>query len=181
VHANNSEIGLSHLVSKPFNLTSGVAENDSLSDGEGIIEITESLKLPFFSLNSYEKLLDTFKGKLISLDEDLDGVVHELSCHLEDFLGKGSGDNDTLGVVREISIYIIHLFFKTMIQHFIGFIENQHLNASCSQESLLDHLENSTRGTRNNLDTVLELSLIILDTLTTDTGMNLYVHKGPQR
>ena len=41
-------------------LSFGVAEDDSLSDGEGVIEITESIKLPLLLLHGHKELLDTF-------------------------------------------------------------------------------------------------------------------------
>ena len=37
-----------------------------LGDGEGIVEVTERIKLPVLSLNSHKKLLDAFQGELIT-------------------------------------------------------------------------------------------------------------------
>ncbi len=44
----------------------GVAEDDGLCDGQGVVQITQSVKLPFFSLHSHEKLLDPFQSQLIT-------------------------------------------------------------------------------------------------------------------
>lgn len=43
-------------------LAAGIAEDDSLSDGESIIQVTQGLQFPFFHLNGDEKLFNTFQG-----------------------------------------------------------------------------------------------------------------------
>jgi hypothetical protein len=43
-----------------------VAENDSLGDGQGVVEITQGVKLPLFSLHSNEELLDSFQCQFIA-------------------------------------------------------------------------------------------------------------------
>lgn len=50
-------------------LSLGVTEDDSLGDGERVVEITQSVELPFLPLHSHEKLLDSFKGQLITVGE----------------------------------------------------------------------------------------------------------------
>jgi hypothetical protein len=43
-----------------------VAENDSLGDGQCVIEITQGVKLPLFSFDSNKELLDTFQCQFIT-------------------------------------------------------------------------------------------------------------------
>ena len=50
----------------------GVAEDDGLCDGEGVVKVTQSVKLPLFTLDRHEKLLDSFQSQLIT----------EIKCHL---------------------------------------------------------------------------------------------------
>ncbi len=57
-----------HLLSEPVDLPPGVAKDNGLSDGNGLVEIAERVKLPLFLLDSNIELLDTFKGQLIALD-----------------------------------------------------------------------------------------------------------------
>lgn len=45
-------------------LAAGVAEDDRLGDGEGIIQITESLQLPFLHFYRNVELFNTFQCKL---------------------------------------------------------------------------------------------------------------------
>ena len=49
------------------NLSFCVAENDSLCDGKGVIQITEGVKLPFFTFHSHKELFDAFQCQLITM------------------------------------------------------------------------------------------------------------------
>ena len=89
VHGRHGEVAGRKLVSEPVNLPSSVAEDDSLSDGNCLIQIGERVQLPIFLLDSDIKLLDTFEGKLGLLDQDTDGITHELRGDLENILGHG--------------------------------------------------------------------------------------------
>lgn len=44
----------------------GVAEDDGLSDGQRVIQIAQSVKLPLFSFHCHEKLLDAFQSQLVT-------------------------------------------------------------------------------------------------------------------
>ena len=48
------------------NLPLGVAEDDSLCDGEGVVEVTERVKLPLLLLHCHEELLDALQSQLIT-------------------------------------------------------------------------------------------------------------------
>ena len=67
-----------------------------LCDGQCIVEVTERVKLPLLSLHSHEELFDAFKGQLIALDQDADGVGHELGRHLQDLVRQGGGQQHHL-------------------------------------------------------------------------------------
>lgn len=44
----------------------GVAEDHSLCDGEGVVQITQSVKLPLLPLHCHEELLYSLQGQLIT-------------------------------------------------------------------------------------------------------------------
>ncbi len=44
----------------------GVAEDDGLCDGQSVVQITQSVKLPLLSLHSHEELLYTLQSQLIT-------------------------------------------------------------------------------------------------------------------
>lgn len=89
------KVTLLHLLGKEVHLAPSVAIDDGLRDCQRRIEITKSVELPFFSLDGDEELLDTLQGKLVPLDQNADGVPHELE------MGEGqvvikSGDQNRL-------------------------------------------------------------------------------------
>ena len=51
-------------------LSLGVAEDDSLSDCECVVEITESVKLPLFLLHCHKELLDALQSQLITAERE---------------------------------------------------------------------------------------------------------------
>ena len=85
-----------HLVCEPVHLAAGVNKDDTLSDGQGLVQVTESVQLPIFLLHIDIELLDTLKGELISLDKDPDRLVHELAGNLKGLGGHGSREHANL-------------------------------------------------------------------------------------
>lgn len=115
MHGRHSEVTSGKLVSKPIDLSSGVAEDDCLCDGDCLVEIGKSVQLPILLLNSDVELLDTLEGELGLLDQDTDGIAHEFSGDLEDVLGHGSGEKDDLGGLREELEDVVNLLSKTTL------------------------------------------------------------------
>lgn len=97
VHGRDSEVTGSELVGEPVDLSAGVAEDDSLGDGDSLVQVREGVELPLLLLNGNVELLDTLQGKLVLLDQDTDGVAHEPGGNLKDILGHGSRQQDDLG------------------------------------------------------------------------------------
>merc|ERR1719438_293534 len=109
VHGTDGKIGLPHLLSEPVHLTLSVAENYSLCDSQGVIQVTQGVKFPLFSLHSNEELLNSFQGQLVTLDKDPDGVRHELAGHLKDLVWQGGRNEAHLCGRWQVSIHIIDL------------------------------------------------------------------------
>lgn len=130
-------------------------------------------------------MLDTLKGQLITLDEDSDGISHELCGHVKDIVGKRGGDNDDLGRGRQVSVDIVDLVFETFVEQLISFIKDedlyisdQPLNGRLTDLDVLgaevtttDHVENTTWRSADDLLTRLELSNILSDACTTNTSV----------
>jgi len=105
-----------------------VTEDDGLSDRDGLIKITERVKLPLLLLDSNVKLLNTFECQFITLDEDTDGVAHKLFGHLKYVCRHGSGKEDDLGVLGEVLEDFVDLVLKTTGKHLICLIETENLH-----------------------------------------------------
>lgn len=115
VHGGDSEVTSSELVGEPVDLSAGVAEDDGLGDGDGLVEIGQGVELPLLLLNGNVELLDTLKGKLLLLDQDADGVAHELGGDLEDVLGHGGGQEGNLGGLGEQLEDVVDLLGETAL------------------------------------------------------------------
>ena len=96
VHGRHCEVALVHLLSQPVDLPPGVAEDDGLGDGEGLVEVAQGVKLPLLTLDRDVELANTLEGELLLLDEDADGVPHEPGGHLKHLLGHCGGQQDHL-------------------------------------------------------------------------------------
>ena len=115
VHGGDSEVTSSELVGEPVDLSAGVAEDDGLGDGDGLVEIGQGVELPLLLLDGNVELLDTLKGKLLLLDQDADGVAHELGGDLKDVLGHGGGQEGNLGGLGEQLEDVVDLLGETAL------------------------------------------------------------------
>lgn len=117
VHGRDSEVAGSELVGEPINLSSGIAEDNGLCDGDGFVQIRKGVQLPILLLNSNIKLLDTFEGEFGLLDQDTDRVAHELGGDLKNILGHGGGQkNDLSGLWQELE-NVVDLFSETALRY----------------------------------------------------------------
>lgn len=119
VHSGDSEVTGGKLVGEPVDLSSGVAEDDCLCDGDGLVKIGEGVQLPVFLLNCNIKLFDTFKGKLGLLNQDTDGITHELGGNLEDVLRHGSRKEDNLSGLRKELEDVVNLLSETTLEELL--------------------------------------------------------------
>ena len=115
MHGRHSEVTSGKLVGEPINLSSGVAEDDCLCDGDCLVEIGQSVQLPILLLNSDVELLDTFEGELSLLDQDTNGIAHEFGGDLKDILGHRSGEENDLGRLREELEDVVDLLSETTL------------------------------------------------------------------
>ena len=66
MHGGNCKVGFAHLFRQPVDLALSVAEDDSLRDGQRIVQIAQCVKFPFFTFNGNEKLFDAFQSQFIT-------------------------------------------------------------------------------------------------------------------
>jgi len=177
VHGRDSELTGSELLGQPVDLSAGVAEDDGLGDGDGLVEIAQGVELPLLLLNGDEELLDTLEGQLILLDQDADGVAHELGGDLHNLNGHGGGQKDDLGGGGKTLENIVDLILETAGEHLIGLIEDEHLHGVGLEGTTVDHVEDTTGGTDDDVGTSLEALHVIADVGTTNAGVALNLHE----
>jgi len=171
VHDGDGEVTLGHLLGQPVHFPAGVAVDDGLGDGQGLVEIAQSVQLPLFLLDRDVELTDTLEGKLVLLHEDTDRVAHELGSELQYIRGHGGGEEGNLDARRQAFEDVIDLLLETARKHLIGLIEDEQLNAINLHVALRDHVVDTTRSTDDQLLTILQAVQIVTDGGTTDASM----------
>ena len=121
------------------------------------------------------ELSDTLKCELVSLDENPDGVSHELLGDLEDLGGHGSREEDDLGVGGEELEDVVDGVLESSREHLIGLVETEHLDRLGLEGTSVDHVENSTGGTDDDVGSFGELGHVLSDKGTTDTSVTVDV------
>jgi hypothetical protein len=177
VHGGDGEVTGSELVGEPVDLPAGVAEDNGLGDCDGLVQVGEGVELPILLLDGNVELLDTFEGKLVLLDEDTDGVAHELGGDLEDVLGHGSGQENDLGGLGQKLEDIVDLLGETAGQHLVGLVKDEHLHGVGLQDTTLDHVVDTARSTDDDLGTFLEGLHVVTDGGTANAGVARDVHE----
>ena len=176
VHARDGEVTLLHLLLEPVNLATGVAVDDGLRDGKGLVQITKCIQLPLFPIHSNVELLDTLKSQLILLDKDTNGIPHETLSHLQHIQGHGSREKAHLHGFRKEFENVIDLILESPRQHLISLIQEELPNRVQSQSTAVDHIIDTSGGTNNDVHTSLECTNIVTNGGTTDAGVNLKIH-----
>ena len=116
MHGGYGEVSSSELVSQPVNLSSSVTEDDSLCDGNGLVEIREGVQFPLLLFHSNVKLFDAFESQFSLFDKDTDRVAHEFSGDFEDILWHGGGKEDNLSGLRKKLEDIVDLFGESTLE-----------------------------------------------------------------
>jgi len=65
VHCGNGEISAVHFFCQPIDLSSGIAKNDGLSNGKGLVQIAQGVQLPFLAFHTDVELTNTFEGQFL--------------------------------------------------------------------------------------------------------------------
>jgi hypothetical protein len=177
VHGGDGEVTGSELVREPVDLPAGVAEDDGLGDGDGLVQVGESVELPILLLDGNVELLNTFEGKLVLLDQDADGVAHELGGDFEDVLGHGSRQENNLGRLGQKLEDVVDLLGETARQHLVGLVEDEHLHVVGLQDATLNHVLDTAGGTDNDLGAVLEGLHVVTDAGAANAGVAGNVHE----
>ena len=146
-HGGDGEIPGVHFFSEPIDLPTGVAENDGLGDGKSLVQIAQSVQLPFLALNRDIKLTNTLKGQLFFLDQDANGFPHEPGGDLQHVWGHGGGQEDNLDVGVEGSEHIVDLVLETTGQHLVGLVQDEHLDFVDTEDPTGNHVKDTAGGT----------------------------------
>ena len=147
-----------------------------MCDGECVVQIAQCVKLPLLFLDSNKVLLQAFKRQLVTLDENANGVGHELGGHLQNIIWKSSRDDDDLSRRRQVTIHVVDLLTETAVEELVGLIEDEHLDVAGAQIAAADHIGDTAGGSRNDVLAVVELADILANVCASNAGMALHIH-----
>lgn len=159
---------MAHLLGQPVDLSAGVTENDGLCDVQGVVEIAEGLELPLFTLDGDVELLNSFKSEFVSLDQNLNGVVHELLGDFKGFWWHGSREETNLNAGWQHGEDVVDLVLETSGEHFIGFVEDEDLDLVGAENLAAQHVIDSAGGSDDDVNSGLQLGNVISDASSTD-------------
>jgi len=148
---------------KPVDLPPGVAVDDGLGDGEGLVKVAEGVELPLLPLYGNVKLLDTLEGELVLLDEDADRVTHEPLGDLEDVEGHGSRKEAHLDRLREELEDVVDLVLEAAGEHLIGLVKEELTNGVKAEGTPVDHVVDTSGGSDNDVNAGLEGADVVTD------------------
>ena len=172
----NDKLTALHLLSQPIDLPPGVAKDHSLSDVDGIVQITQGLQLVGIHSNINIELLNTLKSQFRPLNQNLDGVVHESLGDFKSLLGHGSREETDVDVTGESGEDGIDLVTETTRQHIIGLIKNEHLDGVGAENVPTQHIIDTTGGTDNDVDSLLEFLNVVANPGTSNTRVTVRLH-----
>mmetsp|Transcript_21792 Transcript_21792/g.47600 ORF Transcript_21792/g.47600 Transcript_21792/m.47600 type:complete len:334 (-) Transcript_21792:324-1325(-) len=182
VSGGDSVVPLAHLVSKPVHLPAGVGKNDRLGDSQGLVQIAQCVQLPVLLLNIDVELLDTLQSQLITLDQNANGLVHELAGDLQGLRGQSGREHTDLQLGGQELEDVIDLVLETPGKHLIGLVKDEHLDVVSPQAAPAEHIIDATRGANNNVHASTQDASILTDASATHAGVALHlqvVTEGP--
>lgn len=128
VSRRDGEVTSLQLISEPSDSLTSVAEDDGLSDVQGVVQIAQSVQLPLFLLNVDEELTNTFQGQFFLLHQDADGVVHESAGDFQSISIHSGREQADLDVVGQSLEDVVDLVLETLGQHLVGLVQHEDLD-----------------------------------------------------
>ena len=176
VHGGDGEVVVVHGLLEFQNSLFGVAIDQSLVDVQVGVEIEEDLHLPLFLLDSDIVLTDTFEGQVLTLDEDLLWVTHEMLGESQDVVWHGGGEESDLDVTGQELEDFLDLWHETSAEHLICLVHDEETEIVGLEITLLHHFLDSTGGSDDDVDSLLEELDVLLDAGSSDAGVDLDAH-----
>ena len=118
-----------------------------------LVEINEGVELPVLLVDGDVELLDTLEGELVALDEDADGVTHELLGDLEDLSGHGGGEQDDLDSLGKEPEDLVDLVLEPPGEHLVSLVEDKHLDVVGLEGAAVDHVKHTAGRANDDVDT----------------------------
>jgi hypothetical protein len=126
------ELVLPHVVRQHLSALLGVHLDDAQPDVDLLEELGDDLLLEVLLGNFAVELADALQRELLVLDEDDDGLVHEVVGDGQRvFLERGRKQADLQPVARQLAEDVLHLLLEPAVQHLICLVQDEELKVRC--------------------------------------------------
>lgn len=110
-------------------------------------------------VHNLNNLLNVVVGRQVQRSNvDLDEVVEEIGSKLSNFLGPCCGPHASLSVGTDLTNDLANLGLETHVQHAISLVENQVGNTAKVGLSRLEHIDETSGGGDENLNTTGQIA-----------------------
>jgi len=173
VHAGDHKILLGHVALELVHSALRIAVNDGLINVQVRVEVEQDIHLPLLLFYGNVVLVDTFKGQVFLLHQDLGRVPHKVLRQAQDIRWERGREQADLNVGRQELENVLDLALETAREHLIRLVQNEELQVVCLQEASLHHIMHTAWGSHNHMLALLEDSDVLTHDRATDTSMHL--------
>ena len=173
VHAGDDEVLLGHAALELVDPALRVAVDDGLVDVQVGVEVQQDVHLPLLLLDGDVVLVDTFKGQVLLLHEDLGRVPHEVLGQAQNIGRQRRREQANLNVGGQKLEDVLDLALEAAGKHLIRFVQDEELQVVCLQEASLHHVVHAAGCANDDVLALLEDSDVLTHDRATDACMHL--------
>ena len=174
MHAGDNEVLLGHGPLKLVYPLLRVAVNDGLLDVQVGVQVEQDVHLPLVLLNGDVVLVDTLKGQVLFLHEDLRRRPHEVLGEAENIGRQRRREKANLNVGGQELEDLLDLRLESAGEHLVSLVQDEELEVVRLQEASPHHVMDAAWCAHDNVLALLEDT----DVLTHDRATNTCVHLG---
>ena len=151
VDAAHGKIFAPHRIVKLNDPLHRVAVNDGLRDGNAFVQIHQRHQLFMVVVERNVKLRNAFQGHEFRLDENLDGVPHDLADNVVQLVGDGGAEHDHLRRIGQKLENVVKLVLEPLRQNFVGFVQHDHFQMFGLDHAAVQKIQNAARASNKHL------------------------------
>ena len=173
VHAGDDEVLLSHAALELVDSALRVAVDDRLIDIQVGVQVQQNVHLPLLLLDSDVVLMDTLKGQVLLLHQDLGWVPHEVLGQAQNVGWKRGREQANLNVGGQELEDVLDLALEAAGKHLISLVQDEQLQVVRLQEATLHHIVHTAWCANDDVLALLEDADVLTHDRATDAGVHL--------
>ena len=176
MHAGDNEVLFGHGPLELVHSLLGVAVDDGLLDIQVGVQVEQDVHLPLVLLDGDVVLVDTLKGQVLFLHEDLRRRPHEVLGEAKNIGRQSRREQANLNVGGQELEDLLDLRLEAAGEHLVSLVQDEELEVVRLQEASPHHVMDTSWCAHDNVLALLKDT----DVLTHDCATNTRVHLGLQ-